>query len=398
MRSHATHSDQQRRRHLRPRSARAGRGRQGSRHRKHRRAKPGAQRRGAIADDPATHLLRARSRTRMVRRRDSDRRHDRGIAQALPSATAARPGDLRHQWRRQHGRKCFLFGTVGAAMEAAINQVPALAISVAHHGPDIVYEPAAQFTRRLAEIALSEGLPAGMLLNVNVPLHWKGGVRFTRQSKKVTRNVLKEGTDPRGRTYYWLSEQQMVGRAGPRERLRRRFRRRRFHHSARTGPHARSFAQSPLALGQVARAHRAVVTRATPPRISAAKIQDQDSVRRRCRIQELAAAGIFARFRQIWTILIAVGQVELHWTQSLRWLPRTAGPPVHLKFTSAMDRTADERRPMMKRLSVVLLLACFALPLALASGAGMPGVRRQRDDRATARSIATAIVARLESW
>jgi hypothetical protein len=34
----------------------------------------------------------------------------------------------------------------------------------------------------------------------------------------------------------------------------------------------------------------------------------------------------------------------------------------------------------MKRLSVVLLLASFALPLALASAARMPGVRRQRDD------------------
>ncbi len=34
----------------------------------------------------------------------------------------------------------------------------------------------------------------------------------------------------------------------------------------------------------------------------------------------------------------------------------------------------------MKRLSVMLLLASFALPLALASGARMPGVRRQRDD------------------
>ena len=42
------------------------------------------------------------------------------------------------------------------------------------------------------------------------------------------------------------------GRTGPRERLRGSFRWRRFHHSARTGPHARSFAQSPLALGQVA--------------------------------------------------------------------------------------------------------------------------------------------------
>ena len=107
------------------------------------------------------------------------------------------------------GENIFYSGTVGAAMEAAINHVPAIAISVAHHGPGIAYEPAAQFARRLAEI-LSEGLPAGMLLNVNVPLHWKGGVRFTRQSKKVTRNMLQQGTDPRGGSYYWLSEQQFI--------------------------------------------------------------------------------------------------------------------------------------------------------------------------------------------
>ena len=35
------------------------------------------------------------------------------------------------------GENIFYSGTVGAAMEAAINQVPALAVSVAHHGPDI---------------------------------------------------------------------------------------------------------------------------------------------------------------------------------------------------------------------------------------------------------------------
>jgi 5'-nucleotidase len=32
-------------------------------------------------------------------------------------------------------------------------------------------------------------------------------VRFTRQSRKVTRNVLQGGVDPRGRNYFWLSEQ-----------------------------------------------------------------------------------------------------------------------------------------------------------------------------------------------
>jgi 5'-nucleotidase len=53
-------------------------------------------------------------------------------------------------------------------------------------------------------------MPQGVLLNVNVPLVWNGGVRITRQSKKVTRNVLQEGTDPRGRTFYWLHEQERI--------------------------------------------------------------------------------------------------------------------------------------------------------------------------------------------
>jgi len=34
-------------------------------------------------------------------------------------------------------------------------------------------------------------------------------VKFTRQSKKITRNQLTEGRDPRGRIYFWLSEQRI---------------------------------------------------------------------------------------------------------------------------------------------------------------------------------------------
>jgi 5'-nucleotidase len=108
------------------------------------------------------------------------------------------------------GENVFYSGTIGAAMEATINHVPAIAISLVHRGTGFVYDSAAQFARRLGELVLQNGLPAGVLLNVNVPLDWKGGVRFTRQSKKVTRNVLQEGTDPRGRTYYWLNEQQVT--------------------------------------------------------------------------------------------------------------------------------------------------------------------------------------------
>src|SRR5215470_9932022 len=104
------------------------------------------------------------------------------------------------------GENVYYSGTVGAAMEAAINHVPAIAISVAYRGKSFDFGPAAQFARALAPLVIKEGLPEGVLLNVNVPQDWNGAVRFTRQSSKITRNVLKPGQDPRGRRYFWLTE------------------------------------------------------------------------------------------------------------------------------------------------------------------------------------------------
>jgi 5'-nucleotidase len=106
------------------------------------------------------------------------------------------------------GENVYYSGTVGAAMEAAINRTPAVAVSVAYKGRGFDFAPAAHFTRTLAPMVLRERLPAGVMLNINVPQDWTGEVRITRQSSKITRNVLKPGTDPRGRQYFWLSEQQ----------------------------------------------------------------------------------------------------------------------------------------------------------------------------------------------
>jgi len=113
------------------------------------------------------------------------------------------------------GENIFYSGTVGAAMEAAINHVPALAVSAVRGGGKFDFVSAAQFARQLAELVLEKGLPRGVLLNANIPFEWNGTVRFTRQSKKVTRTVLQEGADPRGRTYYWLSETQQVEEPEP---------------------------------------------------------------------------------------------------------------------------------------------------------------------------------------
>jgi 5'-nucleotidase len=71
------------------------------------------------------------------------------------------------------------------------------------------FENSARVARAAAEIILKEGLPDQVLLNVNVPEPWRGGVKFTRQSQKITRNQLTEGKDPRGRSYFWLFEQKI---------------------------------------------------------------------------------------------------------------------------------------------------------------------------------------------
>jgi len=104
------------------------------------------------------------------------------------------------------GENVYYSGTVGAAMEAAIHGVPSFAISLVYRTQEIAYTDAAQLAHDLAALVLKEGLPPRVLLNVNVPQEWNGAVRFTRQSEKVTRNVLKEDTDPRGRVHYWLHE------------------------------------------------------------------------------------------------------------------------------------------------------------------------------------------------
>jgi 5'-nucleotidase len=107
------------------------------------------------------------------------------------------------------GENVYYSGTVGAAREAVIHHVPGLAISLFSKRANSNFAPSAKIARRAAELILKEGLPPQVLLNVNLPENWNGGVKFTRQSKKITRTVLREGKDPRGQDYYWLSEQRI---------------------------------------------------------------------------------------------------------------------------------------------------------------------------------------------
>jgi 5'-nucleotidase len=101
-------------------------------------------------------------------------------------------------------------GTVTAAMEAAINGVKALAFSLdsSDDTPQpLDYEPAAHVAQGVAIKVLENGLPANVLLNVNIPAVPANQIRgelVTRQGTRIYRDQLVRREDPRGRPYYWI--------------------------------------------------------------------------------------------------------------------------------------------------------------------------------------------------
>jgi len=108
-------------------------------------------------------------------------------------------------------------GTVTAAMEAVIWGVTGIAISLnspENHGGLLDYSSAAGVAQHIAARVIANGLPKGVLLNVNVPYlkedEFKGYL-VTRQGLRVYRDALIRREDPRGRPYYWIGGEAPTG-------------------------------------------------------------------------------------------------------------------------------------------------------------------------------------------
>ncbi|MBW2553813.1 MAG: 5'/3'-nucleotidase SurE [Deltaproteobacteria bacterium] len=97
-------------------------------------------------------------------------------------------------------------GTVAAAVEGALMGIQSFAISLSAKR-DFNFKPAAAFALKLARFITKKGLPAGSMLNVNVPD--TGGkeinlYKITKQGKDTHDNTIEEKVDPRGVRYYWI--------------------------------------------------------------------------------------------------------------------------------------------------------------------------------------------------
>jgi 5'/3'-nucleotidase len=98
-------------------------------------------------------------------------------------------------------------GTVAAAMEGLLSNIPSIAISIGAFGADIDFGPASAFAARLAKNIFERGFISDALLNVNVPAlpaDRIAGVEVTRLGKRNYRDQLVERLDPYGNPYYWV--------------------------------------------------------------------------------------------------------------------------------------------------------------------------------------------------
>ncbi|GAC1369898.1 MAG: 5'/3'-nucleotidase SurE [Hymenobacter sp.] len=98
-------------------------------------------------------------------------------------------------------------GTMSAAIEAAIEGLPAVGFSLCEYGPQADFSHVAEWVAQVCRHALAHGVPAGTALNVNIPKNSEtpiAGLRLARQARAKWQEEFDRRLDPYQRPYYWL--------------------------------------------------------------------------------------------------------------------------------------------------------------------------------------------------
>ncbi len=99
-------------------------------------------------------------------------------------------------------------GTMSAAVEAGIEGIPSIGFSLNDFSYHANFNAAKKYIQCIAKGVLTNGLPDGVVLNVNIPKADEEelkGIKICRQARAKWDEELEERKDPRGRNYYWLT-------------------------------------------------------------------------------------------------------------------------------------------------------------------------------------------------
>lgn len=99
-------------------------------------------------------------------------------------------------------------GTVSAAMEGSLLGIPSIAVSCCSYNPQY-YESAARYAMKALNYMCAHPILPHMILNVNVPDLPYEEIKGLKPAQLAIRhyvNAYDQRTDPRGRSYFWLSD------------------------------------------------------------------------------------------------------------------------------------------------------------------------------------------------
>ena len=96
-------------------------------------------------------------------------------------------------------------GTMGAAIEGCVFEVPSIGFSLCDSMPAADFTATTEVARSLAIKVLEEGLPKGVCLNVNVPVGKIKGVKVTTQTQGKWVNEYHRSKDGAGRDVFWMT-------------------------------------------------------------------------------------------------------------------------------------------------------------------------------------------------
>lgn len=99
-------------------------------------------------------------------------------------------------------------GTMSAAVEAGIEGIPAIGFSHVNYGWETDFSVFKGVVKKIALEVLNNGLPEGIVLNVNFPSVTKEnlkGIKICRQAKAMWEEEFDKRINPQGKEYYWLT-------------------------------------------------------------------------------------------------------------------------------------------------------------------------------------------------
>lgn len=99
-------------------------------------------------------------------------------------------------------------GTMSAAIEGAVEGIPSIGFSLCDFREDAHFDHARDAIARITQEALTNRIPKGTALNVNIPAFSEEplrGIKVCRQADAKWEETFEQRQDPHGRNYFWMA-------------------------------------------------------------------------------------------------------------------------------------------------------------------------------------------------